>query len=43
MVSEIDLNQACSCSALPRGFAVGPDQRVGAQRGPVEHLHGQVA
>ena len=43
MVDEIDLNQAASCSALPSGEPSRPRQRVGAQRGPVEDLHGQVA
>ena len=42
MVRLIDLNQLCTCSALPIG-AASVRQRVGAQRGRVEHLHGQVA
>ncbi len=43
MVSEIDLNQLCTCSALSSGCAVEPDERVGAQPGAVEHLHAEVA
>ena len=43
MVDEMALNQAASCSSLPERRAVAAEQRVGAQRGPVQHLHGQVA
>ena len=43
MVSEIDLNHVGQLLGVAERRAVGPGQRVGAQRGPVEDLHGQVA
>ncbi len=43
MVSEIDLNQLCTCSALPERVAVEPVERIGAEGGAVEHLHAEVA
>ena len=43
MVEEMALNHAASCSSLPSGRPSLPVERVAAQRGPVEHVHGQVA
>ena len=43
MVRLIDLNQFVQLLGVAERPAVGPVERVGAQRGPVEHLHGQVA